>query len=217
MRSFCHYRLAWALPGILVLACLAYEVIKIIVSEVYHQHANTYLDYWRDSYQSGKQGDKGEQVSNEQLERVQKSIERAMGFQQENPELNASASRMMTWQAYLSRYGDHEVRDRQLELLRKGIQQRPAWPSGWIDLAIAKSWYGELDQEYEQALINSMLLGPWEPKVMRGAAVQYFHYKEFHSSQLSVQLKNSLQRFASAYPDDYKRLAKKYQSELPVK
>ena len=46
------------------------------------------------------------------------------------------------------------------------IRLRPAWPYGWMNIAISKGRLSEIDEEYKQALLQLLRLGPWEENTL---------------------------------------------------
>ena len=52
-----------------------------------------------------------------------------------------------------------------LEYQREAARRRPGSPYTWANIAVLKSRLPEPDREFETALRNAALLGPWEPEV----------------------------------------------------
>lgn len=52
-----------------------------------------------------------------------------------------------------------------LDLQRRALARRPGSPYTWSNVALLKSRLGEADGEFERALRNAAMLGPWEPDV----------------------------------------------------
>jgi hypothetical protein len=48
---------------------------------------------------------------------------------------------------------------------RKAARLRPGSPYTWANIALLKEQLSEPDREFETALRNAALLGPWEPEV----------------------------------------------------
>jgi len=53
---------------------------------------------------------------------------------------------------------------------RQAVASRPLWPSSWSRLAMAKMKLREFDDEFDQALRNSLTLGPWRVAINYQAA-----------------------------------------------
>lgn len=49
---------------------------------------------------------------------------------------------------------------------RQVIRLRPAWPYGWMNIAISKGRLSEIDEEFKQALLQLLRLGPWEENTL---------------------------------------------------
>jgi hypothetical protein len=52
-----------------------------------------------------------------------------------------------------------------LDLQREALVRRPGSPYTWSNVALLKARLAEADGEFERALRNAALLGPWEPDV----------------------------------------------------
>ena len=57
-----------------------------------------------------------------------------------------------------------------LENHREAVRLRPGSPYGWANIALLKARLREADAEFEAALRNANLLGPWEPEVQLAIA-----------------------------------------------
>ncbi|MFQ5519151.1 MAG: hypothetical protein ACE5E3_04025 [Mariprofundus sp.] len=53
----------------------------------------------------------------------------------------------------------------------KVTRLRPAWPYGWMNLALVKAQTGEIDEQFRHALLQLLKLGAWEhntlPEIIR--------------------------------------------------
>lgn len=73
----------------------------------------------------------------------------------------------------------HELRALPREALdfqRKAARLRPGSPYTWAYIALLKERLFELDREFETALRNAALLGPWEPEVQIALAEAGFRH-----------------------------------------
>lgn len=57
-----------------------------------------------------------------------------------------------------------------LEYHREAVRLRPGAPYSWANIALMKARLPEPDAEFEAALRNAALLGPWEPEVQIAVA-----------------------------------------------
>jgi len=57
-----------------------------------------------------------------------------------------------------------------LEYHREAVRLRPGAPYSWANIALLKGRLPEPDAEFEGALRNAALLGPWEPEVQIAVA-----------------------------------------------
>ena len=63
-----------------------------------------------------------------------------------------------------------------LEYQREAARRRPGSPYTWSNIALLKSRLPESDREFESALRNAALLGPWEPVVQIALADAGFRH-----------------------------------------
>lgn len=48
---------------------------------------------------------------------------------------------------------------------REAIKSRPNWPYSWANLALMKAAINQFDSEYQHAINQAVILGPWENAV----------------------------------------------------
>lgn len=83
----------------------------------------------------------------------------------QDPALLQLGGHLSEWQAYS--FGE-ETQEREkhfaeaLVRYRTSIKERPTWPYTWLDLSKAKVRASELDDEFQEALVNTIRLGPNE-------------------------------------------------------
>lgn len=63
-----------------------------------------------------------------------------------------------------------------LDYQREAARRRPGSPYTWSNIALLKARLPELDGEFESALRNAALLGPWEPEVQIALAGTGFRH-----------------------------------------
>lgn len=63
-----------------------------------------------------------------------------------------------------------------LEFQRAALRRRPGSPFTWVNIALLKAQLPELDREFESALRNAAMLGPWEPGVQLALADAGFRH-----------------------------------------
>ncbi len=73
---------------------------------------------------------------------------------------------------------------------RQVTQQRPAWPYGWMNIALSKARLGELDAEFKRSLLQLLKTGPWEeatlPSIIQLSLLSWRHL-DTHSRQLILE------------------------------
>lgn len=63
-----------------------------------------------------------------------------------------------------------------LDYQREAARRRPGSPYTWTNIAVLKARLPELDAEFETALRNAALLGPWEPEVQLALVATGFRH-----------------------------------------
>lgn len=63
-----------------------------------------------------------------------------------------------------------------LEFQREALRRRPGSPYTWASIALLKARLPEPDREFETALRNAALMGPWEPEVQIALADAGFRH-----------------------------------------
>ena len=74
------------------------------------------------------------------------------------------------WKAFRHSFADPKAADSRraaLENFRLAVTARPTWPSAWINLAWAKAYLMEFDDEFDHALQQAAHLGPWRIGINR--------------------------------------------------
>lgn len=130
-----------------------WNAFRIGISEIYDAMAETEIDQWL------KATEKIEVDGN----RVESYLAISHRFNPGNPSTSMNHGRFYEFRAL------GELKNRK-ENLRSALHQytqatslRPASSVSWAIIAEVKSQLGELDPEFEEALVQSARLGPWEP------------------------------------------------------
>lgn len=63
-----------------------------------------------------------------------------------------------------------------LEYQREALARRPGSPYTWANVALLKARLAEADGEFESALRNAAMLGPWEPELQMAIADAGFRH-----------------------------------------
>ena len=165
----------------------------MMVADIYHHHVNGYLEYWAEGYK--KQGDSF-RIPAEELEVALRNASQAVSQQPDDPEQLLLLAKVLQWQPFFES-GSNDLLARQpneLNLIRKAVALRPAWPYGWITLAEAKARYSEIDDEFNRAFVQAGTLGPWEREVMVRLEMLGEHYQEWLSPSATVVAEFNRQR-----------------------
>jgi hypothetical protein len=72
--------------------------------------------------------------------------------------------------------GAQEYLRQALDYQRAVTRRRPGSPYAWANIALLKARLSEPDREFEAALRNAALLGPWEPEVQLALAEAGFRH-----------------------------------------
>jgi len=88
-------------------------------------------------------------------------------------------ARLHEWRARPLKAGDARAQEdlrQALDYQRQSLRLRPASPYAWTSIALLKARLPEPDREFEAALRNAALLGPWEPEVQLALAEAGFRH-----------------------------------------
>lgn len=94
-------------------------------------------------------------------------IDKALRWEPRNPEYVELKARILYLQALnsgLETAGFGKIQEAKYYHLY-AIELRPNWPYSWANLVLMKSYLGEFDKEYDEALRNAVTFGPWEQSV----------------------------------------------------
>ena len=185
-------------PVLLLLGWLVKSSYSMLVADIYHHHVNGYLEHWIDGYR--KFGEDFH-IPVDELDVVLKNANRAVSQQPDDPKQLLLLAKVLQWRPFFEpESSDLLIRQpEELDLIRKAIILRPAWPYSWITLAEAKARHSEIDQEFNQALIQAGTLGSWEREVMVKLERLGNHYQEWLSPEAKVVTDRNLKRLGKAY------------------
>lgn len=113
------------------------------------------------SWESGRR-----QPSSEEWNLARGRLQEARELDPRQPNFLEDIARLDELRALSHKGGDATEYLRQaLVLQRQAARLRPSSPYTWSNIALLKSRLAELDREFEGALRNAALLGPWEPDI----------------------------------------------------
>ena len=101
---------------------------------------------------------------NSEIAEAAESIDRALSWQPQNPELIELKARVQLYEASLIE-DDQAFKEKLrsiLSLHEQAIGLRSEWAYSWANKALIKAYLQEFDAEYLQAMQQAVLLGPWE-------------------------------------------------------
>ena len=192
-------RILWVLPPLLLLGWLIQSGYALFMADIYNRHVNSYLAHWASGYEQ-QAGDF--RITVDELEIALRNAHRAVSLKPEDPEQLLLLANVLQWRPFFASE-DSEWLARgveELDLIRKAVALRPGWPYGWITLAEAKARYSDIDEEFNQALIQAGTLGPWERGVMVRLARLGEYYREVLSDAAKVVTDRNRKRLREAYP-----------------
>ena len=106
--------------------------------------------------------------STEELELTESRLQEAHTLDPGQPNYLEDIARLDELRALALASGDAlagEYLRRALGYERQAVRLRPGSPYTWANVAVLKSRLFEIDREFEAALRNAALLGPWEPEI----------------------------------------------------
>ncbi|WP_067869653.1 hypothetical protein [Neptuniibacter marinus] len=144
----------------LILVCLVgvYSVFSWAMGDLYGYKVRYALERWQDTSVLPQL----QEVSD-----VLADSNRALSWEARNPEYVELKGRVLYYRALALGLDDQGLVDisRAKTLHQQALELRPRWPYSWANLVLMKSYLKEFDEEYHQALINSLKFGPWEKSV----------------------------------------------------
>lgn len=101
--------------------------------------------------------------STSELTSAQTAIHAALSWN-DTPEYRDYEGRLFHYQSLISENQllKNTALNSALNSYRASTKQRPQWPYSWANLALIKALIGELDSEYQHAIRQAALNGPWE-------------------------------------------------------
>ncbi len=181
---------------------------KEILFAIYDQHTADLLDHWQKKALRKKNSNVI--VKESEANQAIKSVNLAISFRPENPEAMIRKIKLLQYLQFDAGKDDFAMRTEELDLYRKAILLRPAWPYSWAEFAMVKARIPELDGEFESALERAMTLGPWEYDVQIMVARLGFHFRGWLSPEIENKLEHNLKRLSQRYPGRALSLAKEY-------
>ena len=199
MRVFINKRWLLVAPLLVVLGYCLQAGFSLMMADIYHRHVGHYLEHWADAYK--KQPDNFS-IPLREMNIAQKSAGKAVTHQPDDPVQLLQMAKVLQWQPFLENENTELIDDSPLELdlIRKAVSLRPAWPYSWITLAEAKARYHQIDPEFNNALVQAVILGPWEKEVMEKVARLGKHYQHWLSPESRIAVELSWNNFVTAYP-----------------
>lgn len=178
----------------LLIICFGF-LFKEGLGHLYSQQTVSFLKFWhKETLNEGWDG----KIQPVNFINAVNGAERALTHSPDNPLFLGQLAKVYDRQAS----GDSSFAKESLDIYRKLIALRPAWPYYRADFAVAKARAGELDNEFEQALKDAMRLGPWEKEVLDKISRLGWLYRSRLDSSLHSEIDKNLARYVSAYSWD---------------
>ena len=130
-----------------------WNAFRIGISGIYDAMAETEIDQW------SKAIEKIEDNRN----RVESYLSISHKFNSGNPSTSMNLGRFYEFRALDKLQNRKENLQSALHHYTQASKLRPVGSVSWAIIAEVKSQLGELDPEFEEALVQSVRLGPWEP------------------------------------------------------
>ncbi|PJE79910.1 hypothetical protein CI610_01134 [invertebrate metagenome] len=175
------------------LLVLAFYSIRIVWAEMFYLNGVAYLEHWSQEHAEKQQNFT---VAPGELEQAEHSFQRAIRLGPDNPRYLLQASKLHYWQDRAENYHYLGHKEDDWGNLRTTILMRPAWPYGWLSLALSKSRHSVIDGEFSQALLQAMLLGPREPDIRKEAVRLGSYYDHWLDESVRQAWKEQVERMA---------------------
>ena len=163
------------------------------------------LEDWREHQQRLEHG---------QWEVIRAGLVNALSYDPQNPELLHKLGLAYEGEFYyiLGNGLATDYRKFAYEYYQEASAIRPAWPYHWVDLLLVKYRLGEIDEDFNVAIKQAVILGPWEPWVQQVIADVGMHHW-YHFTPEMQQLVNTTVRQGVQHLDNAKpilELVKRY-------
>ena len=139
------------------LVCINYA-FRMGIADTQAYKARYLLEQWEREQRLPTKGEADEAVA---------AVTLALRWEPDNTEYMDLKAHVLTYKGLLNwDAGDFVgVTTESVQLYLLATKYRPKWPYAWARLALVKSYRGEYDDVFVQALENAVLYGPWEPGV----------------------------------------------------
>ena len=124
-------------------------------------------------------------------------LQEARALDPGQPNYLEDIARLDELRALLLKAGDAAAQDylrQALGLQRQAARLRPGSPYTWANIALLKARLPEPDREFETALRNAALLGPWEPGVQIALAEAGFRHWDALAPETQAALRANVVR-----------------------
>jgi len=138
---------------------IVWQLFRVMMADLIAYRAEYAIEQWQKNKTTPKADD---------LDKALSDIDSAISWQPDNPELLDVKVQLLLYLAYADFSNTERFRSSisaGLDLSRQSVQLRPRWPYSWANLALAKAYLNQNDDEFATALKKSARFGPWEPSV----------------------------------------------------
>ena len=195
-----------ALPLLMLLLYLVFSSYRLLVADINHQHVNRYLEHWKQEFSENKETFV---IPESEINVALRNAGRALSYQADDPLQLLLMAKVYQWLPFVEAGASlAEPEYYELDLIRKAVALRPAWPYGWMLLVEAKARHRQIDEEFNRSLVQAITLGPWEREVMERAARLGHYYQGRLTPEAEVMLEINSARLSKAYPRLAARIAR---------
>lgn len=146
-----------------MLLLLSVLALKRGVAEVNHVSAQATIKQWTRKWSSS--------TTLDQLKEVERKLQFALRLEPHSPAIHDDLGRLYSLATKIKTISGQKRREYgklAMQQYRKALTYRPAYPYTWVNLALMKTWFGQVkDREFHAAFSNGIKYGPWEPKLQR--------------------------------------------------
>ncbi|WP_263079341.1 hypothetical protein [Endozoicomonas sp. Mp262] len=205
MRASISKRWLLVVPLLLLLAYCLTAGFSMMMADIYHKHVNYYFDYWAKGY---KERQDHFSIPAHEMNIALASARKAREKQPDDPVQLLQLATVYQWRPLLEAEGINPFGSltAELDLIRQAVSLRPAWPYSWMALAGAKARYGQIDDEFNKALVQAVTLGPWEADIMEKAGKLGKYYHSWLSPEAKIALQLNWDNFRRAYPGKARKI-----------
>lgn len=147
-----------AVAVLVVLLALGFSSSMALLGDVNATHAKQMERRWEKSSAT---------LNSSQWQAADAYLHSALKLSPAHPDYLQALGRLSSWYLLIDDTPDRQQQAAQgLAYFRDAVKQRPYWAYGWSEFALLKAQAGQLDDEFNLAVMAALQQGPYEKQVL---------------------------------------------------